>query len=62
MEITLSTTGTWKDLVLLSARHVRMGGSLSREVLESEVSVLGGVEIHCWRHCCCGSIFLERLF
>ena len=62
MELASSATGTWQNLVLLSARHVQMGGSLSREVLELEARVLGGVEIHRWRHCCRRSIFLERLF
>jgi hypothetical protein len=62
MEIASSATGTWQDLVLLSVGSAYRWEGLSREALGLEASVLGGVGINHWRHCCRRSIFLERLF
>ena len=50
MKIASSATGTWQDLVLLSARHAcGTGGSLAREVLEFDARKREGESRVGWR-------------
>ena len=66
MELTSSATGTWQDLVLLSAWHTcGAGGSLAREVLKFDARKIeenfpSGLAGHClFRRVHSGTSFLK---